>query len=154
MSTQRGARALIPIPDHLKETVLRLGHRVTYAKTVSESDVYGFAGITGDLSPNHVNEQYMAATRYGHRIAHGALLVGYMSTCSTKLIEEMGNVPTVSYGYDRIRFIRPVFIGDTVTLVYEIAERNDEEGRILSNISVENQRGELVALAVHILRLV
>ena len=121
---------------------------------MSESDVYGFAGITGDLSPNHVNEQYMAETRYGHRIAHGALLVGYMSTCSTKLIEQMGNIPTISYGYDRIRFMDPVLIGDTVTLTYEIVDRKDEEGRIFSNVRVENQRGELVAVATHILKVV
>ena len=62
-----------------------IGASVTCAKTVAESDVYLFAGITGDLSPNHVDEVAMAGTRYGGRIAHGALLVGYMSRASTMI---------------------------------------------------------------------
>jgi acyl dehydratase len=57
-----------------------LGDVTRFSKTVSESDVYGFAGITGDFSPNHVNEQAMRDSPYGGRIAHGALMVGYMST--------------------------------------------------------------------------
>ena len=60
-----------------------LGISATFSKTVGESDVYMFAGITGDFAPNHVNEQFMQETQYGHRIAHGALMVGYMSTAST-----------------------------------------------------------------------
>jgi acyl dehydratase len=77
---------------------VEVGTTVTYARTVSEADVYLFAGISGDQSPNHVNAQYMAKSQYGQRIAHGALTLGYMSTCSTKLIELMGNSPTVNYG--------------------------------------------------------
>ena len=65
-----------------------LGQAVSCSKTVAESDVYLFAGITGDLSPNHVDEIAMAATAYGHRIAHGALLVGYMSRASTLICDE------------------------------------------------------------------
>src|SRR5262245_60372021 len=53
------------------------GDSVSFAKTVGESDVYLFAGITGDFAVNHVNEQYMARSKYGKRIAHGALLIGY-----------------------------------------------------------------------------
>ncbi|HZF06308.1 MAG TPA: MaoC/PaaZ C-terminal domain-containing protein, partial [Patescibacteria group bacterium] len=56
---------------------LPIGRKVTVSKTVSESDVYLFAGITGDLSPNHTDEAYMRKTRYGRRIAHGALAVGF-----------------------------------------------------------------------------
>ena len=61
------------------------GDTVTFAKTVGETDIYLFAGITGDFSVNHVNEQYMARSKYGRRIAHGALMVGYMSACSTMI---------------------------------------------------------------------
>ena len=63
-----------------------VGEQVTFSKTVGESDVYLFAGITGDLNGLHVNEHYMSQTSYGHRIAHGALLVGFMSTTSTMMI--------------------------------------------------------------------
>ena len=80
--------------------------RSRFRRRWGESDVYLFAGITGDLAPNHVNEVYMAGTAYGRRIAHGALLIGYMSTASTLVIGQMppaGETP-VSLGYDRVRF--------------------------------------------------
>ena len=63
-----------------------VGEQVTFSKTVGESDIYMFAGITGDFSGNHVDEQYMTKSAFGHRIAHGALLVGFMSTTSTMMI--------------------------------------------------------------------
>ena len=65
-----------------------VGLRASFRKTVSESDVYLFAGITGDFSPNHVDEEFMRGTQYGRRIAHGALLVGYMSRASTMIVEK------------------------------------------------------------------
>ena len=64
------------------------GDSVTFAKTVGEADIYQFAGITGDFSVNHVNEQYMARSKYGKRIAHGALLIGFASTCSSMMIDK------------------------------------------------------------------
>ncbi len=130
-----------------------LGAKVTFSKTVSESDVYLFAGITGDFHPNHVDEEYMKGTRYGRRIAHGALLVGFMSNCSTQ-VTRLYPQPSVSYGYDRIRFIRPVFIGDTVTVEYTVTRVDEAEGKIYADVSVRNQHGEVVAVATHILKLV
>ena len=62
---------------------LTIGKTVTVRKTVGETDVYLFAGISGDFSPNHVDEEFMMTTRYGRRIAHGALMVAYMSLAST-----------------------------------------------------------------------
>ena len=125
---------------------------VTFTKTVGESDVYLFAGVSGDLGPNHVNEEYMRQTRFGRRIAHGVLIVAFMSTCSTKLIEQAGNTPMVSYVYDRIRFVRPVFIGDTITVTYVVATVDDERGEIRSDVTATNQDGDVVAVATHILR--
>jgi 3-hydroxybutyryl-CoA dehydratase len=115
-----------------------------------------FAGITGDFSVNHVNEQYMARTKFGRRIAHGVLMIGYMSTCSTMMIDKCQglarNETPVSLGYDRVRFLAPVFIGDTVTLTYTIAEVDTQKRQSVSDISVTNQNGTLVAVARHILR--
>ncbi len=125
---------------------------VTFTKTVGESDVYLFAGVSGDLGPNHVNEEYMRQTRFGRRIAHGVLIVASMSTCSTKLTEQPANTPMVSYGYDRIRFVRPVFIGDTITVTYVVATVDDERGEIRSDVTATNQDGDVVAVATHILR--
>jgi 3-hydroxybutyryl-CoA dehydratase len=129
-----------------------VGSSVTFTKTVGESDIYLFAGVSGDLGPNHVNEEYMRNTRFGRRIAHGVLIVAFMSTCSTKLIEQAGNTPMVSYGYDRIRFVRPVFIGDTVTVTYVVSAVDDEKGEIRSDVTATNQDGDVVAVATHILR--
>ncbi|MCL6607521.1 MAG: dehydratase [Geminicoccaceae bacterium] len=137
------------------EVPVRVGQSVSFAKTVGESDVYLFAGITGDLSPNHVNEQVMAGTSYGRRIAHGALLVGFMSTCSTRMIEQAPPTPDatpVSLGYDRIRFLAPVFIGDTLTFTYAIVEVDPARRRSRARIEAVNQHGTLVAVAEHILK--
>ncbi len=132
---------------------VRVGEQVTFSKTVSESDVYLFAGITGDLSPNHVNAEFMQGTHFRQRIAHGALLIGYMSNCSTALCART-NTPDetpVSLGYDRIRFIAPVFIGDTITVTYRIAEIDPARRQSIADVRL-TARGELCAVATHILR--
>jgi len=140
----------------MPEFYVKIGDRVTFAKTVGETDIYLFAGITGDFSVNHVNEQYMARSKYRRRIAHGALIVGYMSTCSTMMIDQCrggsGDETPVSLGYDRVRFLAPVFIGDTVTLTYTIAEVDAQKRQSLADIAVVNQDGIPVAVARHILR--
>jgi len=140
----------------MQDFFVKVGDRVSFAKTVGETDIYLFAGITGDFSVNHVNEQYMARTKFGRRIAHGALIVGYMSTCSTMMIDKCRGATRettpVSLGYDRVRFLAPVFIGDTVTLTYTIAEINAQKRQSLADIEVVNQSGVLVAVARHILR--
>ena len=133
-----------------------VGEQVTFSKTVGESDIYMFAGITGDFSGNHVDEQYMTKSAFGHRIAHGALLVGFMSTTSTMMIArcvERGIDETpVSLGYDGIRFIKPVYINDTVTVTYTISEIDTARRRSLSSVEVVNQAGETVAVGQHILK--
>lgn len=135
---------------------VQVGDEVTFSKTVGETDIYLFAGITGDFSGNHVNEEYMKRSKYGRRIAHGALLVGYMSTCSTMAIEacvKKGITETpVSLGYDRIRFVAPVFIGDTVTVTYRIDSVDEARRRSRSQITVTNQANETVAVGEHILK--
>ena len=73
-----------------KSFPVEIGHEVSFSKTVGETDVYMFAGITGDLAPNHVDEVYMQKSAYGGRIAHGALLIGYMSTASTMAVGTVG----------------------------------------------------------------
>jgi 3-hydroxybutyryl-CoA dehydratase len=130
---------------------LEVGDSVTFGKTVGESDVYLFAGITGDFSPNHVNKEIMQGTPYKERIAHGVLSVGFASTTSTLMIEKSG-AKAVSLGYDRIRFISPIFIGDTVTVTYTISEIDQENLRTRAKIEVVNQRGEVCTVAEHILK--
>ena len=132
-----------------------VGDRVSFTKTVSESDVYLFAGITGDLSPNHVDEEYMKRSGYGRRMAHGALIVGFMSTASSLAISgsrSSGDETPVSLGYDRIRFLAPVYLGDTVSVKYEIVGIDEERRRSVADIRVVNQTDELVAVGQHILK--
>ena len=130
-----------------------IGLRTRFTKTVSESDVYLFAGITGDLDPNHVDEEYCRKTSLGHRVAHGALILGYTSAASTRILQDFDR-PMVSVGYDRIRFLKPVYFGDTITVDYEIARVEREKERVIASIEVKNQRDELVAVATHIMQLV
>ena len=133
---------------------LKVGSRTTFSKTISESDVYLFAGITGDFSPNHINRQYMEKSSYGRLMAHGALLVGFMSTVSTMAIAEtrQADETPVSVGYDRVRFLQPVFLGDTVTVTYKIIEIEHSRKRSYADIEVINQNHELVGVAKHILQ--
>ena len=130
---------------------LTIGRRVTFSKTIAESDVYLFAGITGDFSPNHVDEEYMRKTKYGRRIAHGALAVGFMSNASTKVLEGVPGT-WVSYGYDRIRFPAPLFFGDTITVDYEIVERDPAQRKTFARVTCTTQRGDVVCAATHILK--
>jgi 3-hydroxybutyryl-CoA dehydratase len=131
------------------------GDGATFTKTVSEYDVYGFAGITGDFSPNHVNKAYMEKSSYGRLQAHGALMVGFMSTASTLAIantRDGADETPVSLGYDRIRFLAPVYFGDTITVDYRIATIDTERRRSTGDIRITNQDGTLVAVGQHILK--
>ena len=133
---------------------LKIGDTTSFTKTVSESDVYQFAGITGDFSPNHVNKAYMEKSSYGRLMAHGALIVGFMSTVSTQIIahsREAEETP-VSVGYDKVRFLKPVFLGDTITVAYTVSEIDVVLRRSKAGIEVTNQNDELVAVASHILQ--
>ena len=123
-----------------------IGAKGAFTKTVSESDVYLYAGITGDFSPNHIDEVFMAGGRYGRRIAHGTLLIGFMSAASAKVY--LGR--TVSLGYDRVRFTGPVFFGDTVTTEYVVREYDPGKRRIYADVTCRNQQGETVAVAVNV----
>jgi 3-hydroxybutyryl-CoA dehydratase len=137
---------------------VEVGQHYKFAKTVGETDVTLFAGITGDFSDTHINDQYMQEkSNIGRRIAHGALIVGYMSTASTISIahvihkDGLTDFP-VSAGYDKLRFLRPVLLGDTVTVHYVVATVDKERGRSIADMEVFNQKNELVAVGQHVMR--
>ena len=133
-----------------------LGDNAVFSKTIGESDVYLYAGLTGDFSPNHINEAEMRKTAYGRRMAHGAMLIGFMSTTSTIVAERAGRdgalETPVSLGYDRIRFVAPVFIGDTITVSYTVAHIDLDKRRAVSDVTVVNDQGKTVAVGQHILK--
>ena len=123
-----------------------IGASASFTKTVSESDVYLYAGVTGDFSPNHIDEAYMKGGRYGRRIAHGTLLMGFMSAASARLY--LGR--TVSLGYDRVRFPAPVFFGDTITTEYTVREIDRDRRRVFADVRCTNESGDVVGAAVNI----
>jgi len=127
-----------------------VGSTVSFSKTVGEHDVYAFAGVSGDFSPNHVDAEYMSRSPYGERIVHGALLVGYMSTASVAMIDQLG-IDAVTYGYDRVRFPRAAVFGDTITVTYELVEVLDGGRRSHGKVTATTQNGDVVAVATHIL---
>ncbi len=138
----------------MSDFYVQIGETVSFTKTVSESDVYLFAGITGDFSPNHVNKAYMEKSKYGRLMAHGALMVGFMSTASTMAVANtrQADETPVSLGYDRLRFLKPVFIGDTITVHYEFTAIDPEAKRSTADIRITNQDGELTTVGQHILK--
>jgi acyl dehydratase len=140
-------------PDAPQIEDLRVGDVSTFRKTVGESDVYLFAGITGDLDPNHVDEEFCRGTSLGRRVAHGALLVGFMSAASTIAVQSFpGHL--VSVGYDRIRFLQPVFIGDTIEVRYHITDLDAQRQRLAASVEIWNQDSQLVAVATHLQQLI
>ncbi|WP_414447127.1 MaoC family dehydratase [Burkholderia sp. 22PA0099] len=140
----------------MSDFYLSAGDSVSLERHVGANDIRAFADLSGDHSPNHVDERVMAGSPYGRMIAHGALLVAYMSACSTAIVERVEGVrdseTPVSLGYDRIRFLKPVFAGDSIRLEYTVREVDTKRRRTVAEIRIVNQAGELVCVAEHILK--
>lgn len=133
---------------------LDVGTCFRFSKTVSESDLYQFAGISGDFAPQHVDEHHMQGTSFGRRIAHGGLVMAYASnvaSAASAKAAERSDETALSYGYDRVRFIRPVFIGDTLRVSYTVAEVDAVRRRSVADIRIVNQDDALVAVAQHLM---
>lgn len=124
---------------------------IRFSKTITEYDVYSFAGLTGDFYPVHINAEYAARQPVGERIAHGALLVGLMSTGAAQWMTTHGIDDGLSYGYEGVRFIRPVRFGDTITVDYAQVSEFPDGKRLTSRVEAHNQHGEVVGVAKHIL---
>ena len=117
------------------------GQTASFTKTVSEADVYGFAGITGDFNPVHINATYAEQTVFGGRIAHGILCAGFISTVLGMSLPGPGAI----YVSQQLSFKRPVHIGDTITAVVEVSEILTERNRVRFATRCINQSGETVA---------
>lgn len=120
-----------------------VGDASEFAKTVSEYDVYGFAGIVGDFYEVHLNEEYAKTTQFGGRIAQGALSVGFLSTVMGHMAAKAPPPGAVSYRYD-LTFKAPVFIGETVTARLELIEKDEDRNTCVFNATVTNQSGVVV----------
>lgn len=116
------------------------GDYAEVAKTVSETDVYLFAGLTGDFNPAHINEQYAQETFFKTRIAHGVLLAGFISAAIGMKLPGPGTI----YIRQELNFLAPVHIGDTITARVEVSTIDTEKNRVVLKTTCTNQEGVLV----------
>lgn len=125
--------------DILTYDEMKIGDKTYFGKTISESDVYLFAGITGDFNPIHVNKVEAEKTIFKSRIAHGILSAGIISTTITKAVHG-GSI----YCSQDLAFKAPVRIGDTITCVAELVDKIPEKKRLIYKTTVTNQDGVIV----------
>jgi 3-hydroxybutyryl-CoA dehydratase len=118
----------------------RVGDRAAFTKTISEADILLFAAVSGDQYPLHVDAEYAKTTRFGQRAAHGMLTAGLLSATNGMLLQKPGGLMVAQ----TLKFLRPVFIGDTITAATEVLEILTERRRLRCRTTVTNQRGELV----------
>ena len=119
---------------------MKIGDHASVTKTVSETDVYLFAGITGDLNPAHTNEVAASKTMFKTRIAHGMLGAGFISAVLGMYLPGPGTI----YMGQELKFTKPVHIGDTVTATATVEEIILEKNRVILDTTVVNQDGEIV----------
>jgi acyl dehydratase len=138
------------------ETFLKVGEQAEFSKTIGEADLVLFSGLSGDFDPIHVNEDFARKTAFGRRIAHGSLVMSLLSTTASMIsrrsVERGATGTPVSLGYDRIRFIAPAFINDTLTARYTIEEIDNESARSRSKVEVVKSTGELCLAGTHIMK--
>jgi acyl dehydratase len=125
--------------------------RATTGRTITEADIVLHAGQTGDFFPHHMDAAWCATQDFGQRIAHGTLIFSVAIGMTASVI----NPHAMSYGYDRLRFVQPVFIGDTIRVRAEITALRDHPKRASHGVAVEtvtvtNQRGDTVLVCEHL----
>lgn len=118
---------------------LVIGQMAVFTKTISETDVYLFGGITGDLGPHHINEEYSKTTRFGRRVVQGMLTASLTCAPLTELVAPGGLTMKQEF-----KFLAPVFIGDTITANAEVVEIIKEKKRAVVKLVCTNHQGKIV----------
>ncbi|HEY9194891.1 MAG TPA: MaoC/PaaZ C-terminal domain-containing protein [Mucilaginibacter sp.] len=125
--------------------------RSTGGRTVTETDIVIHAGQSGDFFPHHMDEEWCKTQPFKKRIAHGTLIF----TIAVGLTAHVINEVAMTYGYDRLRFIKPVFIGDTIKATVTISNIKEHKkpgfGLVTELVEVFNQHGEVVMVCEHVL---
>src|SRR6202000_2920725 len=125
--------------------------RNTTGRTITETDIIIHAGQTGDFFPHHMDEEWCKTQPFGKRIAHGTLIFSIAVGQTADVINEV----SMTYGYERLRFIRPVFIGDTIRTEITIKDKADHKkpgfGIVTELVETYNQHRELVMVCEHLL---
>jgi acyl dehydratase len=125
--------------------------RRTTGRTITETDIVVHAGQSGDFFPHHMDEEWCKTQPFGKRIAHGTLIF----TVAVGLTADHINEVSMTYGYERLRFVKPVFIGDTIRVTVTIKDKKDHKkpayGLVTELVECFNQHGDLVMLCEHLL---
>lgn len=125
--------------------------RETMGRTITETDIVVHAGQTGDFFPHHMDEEWCKTQPFKKRIAHGTLIFSIAIGLTATVINEV----SMTYGYERLRFTKPVFIGDTIKVKISIREKKDHKkpgfGLVTEAVEVTNQHNEVVMICDHIL---
>ncbi len=119
---------------------------VSAGRTVTETDIVNFAGITGDWNELHTNKEYGAKTQFGQRIAHGALIFSIATGLSVRMGQTADSI-IAFYGLERLRFVKPTFIGDTIRVKQRVESksvRDEASGLVTMLNEVVNQNDQIV----------
>jgi 3-hydroxybutyryl-CoA dehydratase len=119
---------------------MKVGDSASFTKTITETDVVLWVGLTGDMNPIHIDKEYSRTTRFGNIIAPGVLILGLISTTVT--MATFGNV----YANQSIKFLKPVYIGDTITATATIIEKLEDKHMVKLETKCINQKDELVMI--------
>lgn len=125
--------------------------RTSFGRTITETDFVVHAGHTGDFFPHHVDAEFCKTQEIGQRIAHGTMVFAIGIGLTATVI----NPRSISYGYDRLRFVRPVHIGDTITTYTRISDKRDHpkragHGIVSETVDIRNQHGQTVLACEHL----
>lgn len=125
--------------------------RTSFGRTITESDIVTHAGQTGDFYPHHMDAEWCKTQPIQQRIAHGTLIFSVAVGMTAGDI----NPHAISYGYDRLRFIKPVHIGDTITVTATISDKRphakrSDVGIVVESLTVTNQHHDTVLVCEHL----
>ena len=123
---------------------IQIGDSASFTKTVTEADIILYAGISGDFNAAHMDAESAKKGMFGQRIAHGMLSAGFISNVLGNQLPGPGTI----YMGQELRFVKPVFIGDTVTATVTVKEKIEEKNRLKLDTVVTNQRGEAVITGI------
>lgn len=124
----------------MKYADIKIGDKASFSKTISEADIYAFAGISGDFNPVHINEEFAKTSLFKTRIAHGFLGASLISTVLGTQLPG----PNTIYLSQELKFKAPIKIGDTITAECEILEKTDPKKILKIKTTVRNQTGTAV----------
>lgn len=119
---------------------INIGDEAFFQKTITETDVSLYAGITGDFNPLHINELVSKESRFKNRIAHGLLTAGLISTVLGLYLPGIGTI----YLEQNLKFLAPVYLGDTITATVKVTKKDEKKNILWLNTTCSNQSGDIV----------